>query len=302
MKFIIAAISLVVLSLSSTAQTTTPSDNQSEDLLEGLWTVDQAIDSLKLAAVWEQTYPTTGKIWHILNQVQKIIVLVPTESLVQALLDFPVTNSFVRGCQIKALVGAKVNPAAKEFVYYFLECDDFYLQKCAVQTVLNWGEWEIAAPVLTETDNYGVLETVTEADAVPMLYWIIENEGLSAQYYAACALHSKHSDEKIMFDVCKRIAATAPLDDSMRYGAKYHAINFLGKHRVYDTFGDITRFFDDESEWVRSAAAWAMMCFLTDGSVEAKAALLKAANETSCPKLRHLAIKFLEDFGHCVKE
>jgi hypothetical protein len=267
---------------------------------------ERILRHLQEMSAWPQTIEPTDYVQAIYEDMQvagEIAAKLKSDTIVQAIVDFPVHDPDVGEAKMAALRGFKDHPAAHECVVEALQSSEPKIQKNAAWVLFGWGEWNLAVPIIHECGEYwmlGVGKSHLDPRVVPILQegartspsW--EGRGQAAFYLQF------FGDSTTTIEVARDIVAHAPLDvdDSSVARAKYTALRTLARYHATDDVADIARLADDQSALVRIQVVDILQLYAYNGIEEARGALERIAEENADLNLRETAKAALSKIDH----
>ena len=251
------------------------------------WTEQQLIESLDKAVSERQIEFLGSRLyWYAEKGVS-----LKSEKIAQKILDIPEFDSGVTQSKIRALTLFKDYAGVRDYVIKSLNIQSRPIQATAARTLLSWGEWDLAAPVICNIEAYIVFQTIKDERAVPLLEEAVKNGSWQGRIYAASALFSTYGDSTKLPQVALDIILNAPIntDDEDINRARYIALGEVPRFNLLEALPGIIRNARDDDFGISSQAVGHLLHFSVLGYQEATQVLMDIRDHHSNASIREQA-------------
>jgi hypothetical protein len=235
------------------------------------WTEQQLLEFLDKAA--SEKYIDFGS--GLYRYAERAVEL-KSEKIARRILEFPEYEDGITEAKLGALALLKNYPGVHDYVINSLNIRSRAIQATAAATLLSWGEWDIAAPVICKTEAYIVFQDHKDDRAVPLLEDATENGSWQGRIYAALALAITYGDSTRLPQVALDIILNAPVntDDEDINRAKYLALQEVPRFNLMEALPGIIRNAHSDDFLVSSQAVGYLLHFADLGYQEATETLI----------------------------
>ena len=257
------------------------------------WTEQQIIESLD-RAVSEKRIEYLGSQLHWYAEKG---VSLKSEKIAQKILDIPEFDSGVTTAKINALAHFKNYAGVRDYVIKSLNIQSRPIQASAANTLLSWGEWDLAAPVVCKIEAYIIFQTIKDERAIPLLEEAVKNGSWQGRIYAASALFSTYGDSTKLPQVALDIILNAPIntDDEDINRARYIALGEVPRFNLLEALPGIIRNARDDDYGISSQAVGHLLHFSALGYQEATQTLIDIKDNHPNASIREQAKKGLAE-------
>ncbi|UCE67570.1 MAG: hypothetical protein JSU85_06040, partial [Candidatus Zixiibacteriota bacterium] len=178
-----------------------------------------------------------------------------------------------------------------EYVVNSLENQVPKIRTTAAGTLLSWGEWDLASPVICEYEAYGLFQRYKDIRAVPLLEEAVKSGSWPGRIFAAAALFYSYGDSTKYPQVSLDIILNAPIntDDEDINRAKYLALAQVSRFNLVEALPGLIRMAQDTARGISPTAVGYLVDLGGMGHQEAAQALIDIRDHHSDANVREIA-------------
>jgi len=179
----------------------------------------------------------------------------------------------------------------REFVLKAMESQLPHIQPEAAATLLAWGEWDLAAPVICKYEAYHLFQIHRDERAIPLLEEAVRSGSWQERILAAAALFYTYGDSTKYPQVALDIILNAPVNstDLSTNRAKYMALAQVIRFNLTEALPGLVRLAQDTARGIAPTAVGYLVDLGAMGHPEATQALIDIKERHANANIREIA-------------
>ncbi len=300
-RFFFLAVALVIFAQIAATQGSRVEGGKGGMEGPSIWTEDQAIYWLKKDIGFVESGGAPERVIDAIAWTSRTLkALSNPEKLVRFIVDFPTNDDGIRATKINVLIPYKSYPGVRDLVYSAALIEEPSTQESAARALLQWGDWEMAFPLIKKWECYSVFWTISRDEnnlkdkALPFLEDAIKTgswEGRINAAYGFLAYGDSTKVQEVSADIIKRCPLS---DDKSNIRAQYAALTNARRFKIA-LITEIGKMADSPSQGIRILSVDVLGNFSNNGYGTARRMLKKIANENPDLKLRATAQGYLDN-------
>jgi hypothetical protein len=226
---------------------------------------------------------------------------VKSQKIAQKIMDIPELEAFnneypeyayeVTCSKLRILSHFEEFLGVHDYVVNCLENQIPKIQTAAAATLLSWGEWDLAAPVICKYETYTMFQRHKDNRAIPLLEDAVKNGSWPGRIFAAAALFYSYGDSTKYPQVALDIILNAPIntEDEDINRAKYLALQQVARFNLVEALPGLIRMARDTARGISPIAVGYLVDLGGMGHQQATQAVIDIRDHHSDANIREIA-------------
>lgn len=250
---------------------------------------------------------TSFELVKFLASLSGYIDSIKTQKIANKIMNIPELKTFneeypkyaheTEGAKLRALGHMAEFSGVREYVLESLRSQIPQIRGAAARTLLIWGEWDLAAPVICEYEAYSLFQAYKDDRAIPLLEEAVKSGSWQGRIFAAAALFYSYGDSIKYPQVALDIILNAPIntDDEDINRAKYLALQQVRRFNLVEALPGLIRMAQDTARGISPTAVGYLVDLSNMGNKEAKEALIDICDNHADDDIREIARKGISE-------
>jgi hypothetical protein len=193
--------------------------------------------------------------------------------------------------RLRILKKCKDYPGVQDFVIQASKSENPQIQCEAAATLLDWGNWDMAAPIIRKFEGYSLFQRYKDNRAIPLLENAVKTGSWQGRIMAAAALFYTYGDSTKYPQAALDIILHAPIntDDMNINRAKFLALDQVARFNLKEALPGLIRLAQDTAEGISPKCVERLVDLSGMGYSEATEALNDIKDHHSDPRIREFA-------------